>query len=72
MSRQLDVSEDEPEGCCLCAGKRVIMAVAVLLMLLAPCNIGSRVTTFEYRGETHPAKCWYRGNSTLGCTIYTD
>lgn len=72
MSRQLDVSDDVPEGCCLSVGRRLLLVGWLLLVLLAPCNIGSRVTTFEYRGETHPAKCWYQGNNTLGCTIYTD
>lgn len=69
MTKQLDLQNDEPHRYCTTSAKHLIIAAALLTLLFAPCNLGTRTTTFTINGKQFPAKCLYSGNRTLGCTI---
>lgn len=71
MNKQLDVQDDEPEGCLTSAIKRLAIAAALILLLLPPCNLATRSTTFTIDGTPYPAKCLNAGHRTLACEIYT-
>lgn len=72
MTKQLDLQQDEPEGCCISAAKRVFLALALLVLLVAPCGTVTRQTTFTIEGTRYPAKCLHFGQRTLGCDVYRD
>lgn len=70
--KQLNLNDDEPEGCVMSAAKRVIIAALLTLLLVAPCNMATRTTSFTIDGTVYPAKCLDNGQRTLGCRVYAE
>lgn len=52
--------------------KLLLIAACLLLVILAPCNLTTRTTTFTVDGTPYPAKCLNAGHTTLGCEIYNE